>query len=167
MNNPTTAESGFPFPWHILWGRIMGCKRILCVCRQPYRQDLQPGLLIGCCRRGHDRRPRPDRRGTLSFLQPTPEEQGGHSYPGENKTSPEPEELVSEIVNLEALEILDSRGNPTVQVAATLTSGARGLARGPRRSATTGRERGYARRRSGFRRLHRAEAVPLHRGPGE
>ena len=43
---------------------------------------------------------------------------------------------MSEIVNLEALEILDSRGNPTVQVAATLKSGARGVARVPSGAST-------------------------------
>ena len=43
---------------------------------------------------------------------------------------------MSEIRNLEALEILDSRGNPTVQVAATLTSGARGVARVPSGAST-------------------------------
>jgi enolase len=32
---------------------------------------------------------------------------------------------MSEIKNLQALEILDSRGNPTVQVTATLASGAK------------------------------------------
>ncbi len=43
---------------------------------------------------------------------------------------------MSEIRDLEALEILDSRGNPTVQVAATLESGARGLARVPSGAST-------------------------------
>ena len=42
----------------------------------------------------------------------------------------------SKIVNLESLEILDSRGNPTVQVAATLKSGARGVARVPSGAST-------------------------------
>ena len=40
------------------------------------------------------------------------------------------------ITHLQALEILDSRGNPTVQVAATLGSGARGLARVPSGAST-------------------------------
>ena len=43
---------------------------------------------------------------------------------------------MSEIVNLEALEILDSRGNPTVQVVASLKSGARGVARVPSGAST-------------------------------
>ena len=43
---------------------------------------------------------------------------------------------MSEITHLQALEILDSRGNPTVQVAATLGSGARGLARVPSGAST-------------------------------
>ncbi len=41
-----------------------------------------------------------------------------------------------EITHLQALEILDSRGNPTVQVAATLGSGAQGLARVPSGAST-------------------------------
>ena len=43
---------------------------------------------------------------------------------------------MSKIRHLEALEILDSRGNPTVQVAATLESGARGVARVPSGAST-------------------------------
>ena len=43
---------------------------------------------------------------------------------------------MSEITHLQALEILDSRGNPTVQVAATLASGAQGLARVPSGAST-------------------------------
>ena len=43
---------------------------------------------------------------------------------------------MSEITDLQALEILDSRGNPTVQVAATLASGAQGLARVPSGAST-------------------------------
>jgi enolase len=43
---------------------------------------------------------------------------------------------MSKIANLEALEILDSRGNPTVQVTATLESGARGAARIPSGAST-------------------------------
>ncbi len=43
---------------------------------------------------------------------------------------------MSEITHLQALEILDSRGNPTVQVGATLASGAHGLARVPSGAST-------------------------------
>ena len=43
---------------------------------------------------------------------------------------------MSKITNLEALEILDSRGNPTVQVTAVLTSGNRGVARVPSGAST-------------------------------
>jgi enolase len=43
---------------------------------------------------------------------------------------------MSAIAKLEALEILDSRGNPTVQVAATLASGARGVAKVPSGAST-------------------------------
>ena len=43
---------------------------------------------------------------------------------------------MSKIINLEGLEVLDSRGNPTVQVTATLESGARGSARVPSGAST-------------------------------
>ncbi len=43
---------------------------------------------------------------------------------------------MSKVTNLEALEILDSRGNPTVQVTAVLTSGYRGVARVPSGAST-------------------------------
>jgi enolase len=43
---------------------------------------------------------------------------------------------MSAISTLEALEILDSRGNPTVQVSATLSSGARGVAKVPSGAST-------------------------------
>ena len=43
---------------------------------------------------------------------------------------------MSEIFHLEAIEILDSRGNPTVQVSALLKSGARGVARVPSGAST-------------------------------
>jgi enolase 1/2/3 len=43
---------------------------------------------------------------------------------------------MSAITKLEALEILDSRGNPTVQVNATLASGARGVAKVPSGAST-------------------------------
>ena len=43
---------------------------------------------------------------------------------------------MSKISNLEGLEVLDSRGNPTVQVTATLESGARGSARVPSGAST-------------------------------
>ncbi len=43
---------------------------------------------------------------------------------------------MSKITHLEALEILDSRGNPTVQVAAVLTGGHRGVARVPSGAST-------------------------------
>ena len=43
---------------------------------------------------------------------------------------------MSAINNLRALEVLDSRGNPTVQVDATLESGARGTARVPSGAST-------------------------------
>ncbi len=43
---------------------------------------------------------------------------------------------MSKIVNLKALEVLDSRGNPTVQVTAALESGAQGAARVPSGAST-------------------------------
>ncbi|MGH9687075.1 MAG: phosphopyruvate hydratase [Candidatus Acidiferrales bacterium] len=43
---------------------------------------------------------------------------------------------MSQIVRLDALEILDSRGNPTIQVAVLLDSGARGLAKIPSGAST-------------------------------
>ncbi len=43
---------------------------------------------------------------------------------------------MSEITNLQALEILDSRGHPTVQVTATLASGARAIAMVPSGAST-------------------------------
>ncbi len=43
---------------------------------------------------------------------------------------------MSAIAKLEALEILDSRGNPTIQVGATLTSGARAVAKVPSGAST-------------------------------
>lgn len=43
---------------------------------------------------------------------------------------------MSAITNLHALEVLDSRGNPTVQVQATLASGAKGSARVPSGAST-------------------------------
>ena len=43
---------------------------------------------------------------------------------------------MSKISNLEGLEVLDSRGNPTVQVTAILESGARGSARVPSGAST-------------------------------
>lgn len=43
---------------------------------------------------------------------------------------------MSAIAKLAALEILDSRGNPTVQVSATLASGARGVAKVPSGAST-------------------------------
>ncbi len=43
---------------------------------------------------------------------------------------------MSAITNLQALEILDSRGNPTLQVRVTLASGARGAARVPSGAST-------------------------------
>ena len=46
---------------------------------------------------------------------------------------------MSKISDLEALEILDSRGNPTVQVTAVLEAGARGVARVPS-GASTGKK---------------------------
>ena len=46
---------------------------------------------------------------------------------------------MSEITKLEALEILDSRGNPTVQVRATLASGAQAIAKVPS-GASTGKK---------------------------
>ncbi|HEY6969289.1 MAG TPA: phosphopyruvate hydratase [Candidatus Angelobacter sp.] len=46
---------------------------------------------------------------------------------------------MSEISQLEAIEILDSRGNPTVQVRATLASGAQGIAKVPS-GASTGKK---------------------------
>ena len=46
---------------------------------------------------------------------------------------------MSEITKLEALEILDSRGNPTIQVRATLASGAQAIAKVPS-GASTGKK---------------------------
>ena len=46
---------------------------------------------------------------------------------------------MSEITKLEAIEILDSRGNPTVQVRATLAGGAQGVAKVPS-GASTGKK---------------------------
>jgi enolase len=43
---------------------------------------------------------------------------------------------MSKIINLKALEVLDSRGNPTVQVTAALESGAQGSARVPSGAST-------------------------------
>jgi len=43
---------------------------------------------------------------------------------------------MSAITSLRALEILDSRGNPTLQVAAELASGAKGSARVPSGAST-------------------------------
>jgi enolase len=43
---------------------------------------------------------------------------------------------MSHILSLDALEILDSRGNPTIQVAVLLDSGARGLAKVPSGAST-------------------------------
>ena len=43
---------------------------------------------------------------------------------------------MSEIKNLQALEILDSRGNPTVQVTATLASSAKASAGVPSGAST-------------------------------
>ena len=43
---------------------------------------------------------------------------------------------MSKIVSLKGLEVLDSRGNPTVQVTAALESGAQGLARVPSGAST-------------------------------
>src|SRR6478609_7309898 len=43
---------------------------------------------------------------------------------------------MSEIIGLRAREILDSRGNPTVEVDATLASGARGTAAVPSGAST-------------------------------
>lgn len=47
---------------------------------------------------------------------------------------------MSEIAKLEALEILDSRGNPTLAVTATLTSGTKGTAKIPSGASTGKRE---------------------------
>jgi enolase len=47
---------------------------------------------------------------------------------------------MSKITQLEALEILDSRGNPTIQVAATLEGGAAGVAKIPSGASTGKRE---------------------------
>lgn len=47
---------------------------------------------------------------------------------------------MSKIVQLDALEILDSRGNPTIQVTATLDSGAVGVAKIPSGASTGKRE---------------------------
>jgi enolase len=46
---------------------------------------------------------------------------------------------VSKIIKLDAMEILDSRGNPTIQVTAELESGARGVAKVPS-GASTGKK---------------------------
>ncbi len=43
---------------------------------------------------------------------------------------------MSRIVNVDALEILDSRGNPTIQVTVSLESGARGVAKVPSGAST-------------------------------
>ena len=48
--------------------------------------------------------------------------------------------VMSEISHLEALEVLDSRGNPPVQVTAILESGARGVARVPSGASTGSNE---------------------------
>ena len=47
---------------------------------------------------------------------------------------------MSKIVQLDALEILDSRGNPTIQVMATLDSGANGVTKIPSGASTGKRE---------------------------
>jgi enolase len=47
---------------------------------------------------------------------------------------------MSKIKSVDALEILDSRGNPTVQVSVTLESGARGVAKVPSGASTGKRE---------------------------
>jgi len=47
---------------------------------------------------------------------------------------------MSKIVSLDALEILDSRGNPTIQVAVSLDSGATGIAKIPSGASTGKRE---------------------------
>jgi len=47
---------------------------------------------------------------------------------------------MSKIVQLDALEILDSRGNPTIQVMATLDSGAKGVTKIPSGASTGKRE---------------------------
>ena len=47
---------------------------------------------------------------------------------------------MSKITQLDALEILDSRGNPTIQVMATLDSGAVGIAKIPSGASTGKRE---------------------------
>jgi enolase len=47
---------------------------------------------------------------------------------------------MSEIAKLEALEILDSRGNPTLAVTATLANGVKGMAKVPSGASTGKRE---------------------------
>lgn len=47
---------------------------------------------------------------------------------------------MAKIVSLDALEILDSRGNPTIQVAMALDSGAIGVAKVPS-GASTGKKK--------------------------
>jgi enolase len=47
---------------------------------------------------------------------------------------------MSEIAKLEALEILDSRGNPTVAVTATLSNGVKAAAKVPSGASTGKRE---------------------------
>lgn len=47
---------------------------------------------------------------------------------------------MSEVMELDALEILDSRGNPTIQVTATLASGAQGTTKIPSGASTGKRE---------------------------
>ena len=47
---------------------------------------------------------------------------------------------MSQIVSVSALEIIDSRGNPTVEVCVTLASGARGVAAAPSGASTGTRE---------------------------
>ena len=47
---------------------------------------------------------------------------------------------MSEIVSVTALEVLDSRGNPTVEAEVVLASGARGLACAPSGASTGSRE---------------------------
>ena len=47
---------------------------------------------------------------------------------------------MSQIVSVSALEIIDSRGNPTVEACVTLASGARGVAAAPSGASTGTRE---------------------------
>jgi len=49
---------------------------------------------------------------------------------------------MSKIKRVDAMEILDSRGNPTVQVSLTLESGAVGVARVPSRASSGKHEAG-------------------------